>query len=127
MGEGVGHHSQGDLGGGLGPQEKQGAIAGEGERRGTIGISLPAHTWTLRGWGASGTGYGGQAPLARAPGDQAPLVWSTGWPDTSWAKGSGRCLSTKQHLLRDLQVARTNHSSHLRNQRGACPATTRGL
>ena len=33
MGGGVEHHSRGNLGGSLGPQEKQGAIAGEGESR----------------------------------------------------------------------------------------------
>ena len=33
MGWRVEHHSQGKLGGGLGPQEKQDATVGEGERR----------------------------------------------------------------------------------------------
>ena len=33
MGLGAEHHSQGNLEGGLGPQEKQGAIVGEGKRR----------------------------------------------------------------------------------------------
>ena len=42
MGWGVEYHSRGNPGGGLGPQDKQGAIVGEGEsRRWTIiGISL---------------------------------------------------------------------------------------
>ena len=33
----------------------------------------------------------------------------------------------RQYFLHDLQAVGTNHSSHLRNQRGAWPATTRGL
>ena len=31
---------------------------GEEEWQTTIGIAFPAHAWTLRGWGASGTGCG---------------------------------------------------------------------
>ena len=60
MGWGAEHHSQGNPGGGLGLQKKQGAIVGEGERQGVqtdIGISFPAHVWDLRGWDASRAGY----------------------------------------------------------------------
>ena len=60
---------------------------------------------------------GDPAPLVRAVGDGAPLVW---------VKGTGG-LSTTWHLLSDLQAAGKNHSSHLRNQSEAWPATTRGL
>ena len=56
-------------------------------------------------------------PLVQATGGQAPLVW---------AKVS-RGLSMMALLLCDLQVVETNHSSHLRNQKGAWPGITRGL
>ena len=49
------HHSQGSMGGGLNLQEKQGALAGKGERRGSktsIVTSFSAH--------ASCSGYGGR-------------------------------------------------------------------
>ena len=58
MGWGAEHYSPGSMGGGLGPQEKQGAVLGEGKRkRGgtTIGISL--HLQGLSG---------GKTPLAQA-------------------------------------------------------------
>ena len=45
--------------GGLSPQEKQGAIFGEGKRRRgrtTIGISFSVHMWALGPWGASYVG-----------------------------------------------------------------------
>ena len=55
-GWGAEHHSEGSVGGGLGPKEKQGAIVGEGERRrgGTcVEISFSMHVWALRQLGAS--------------------------------------------------------------------------
>ena len=56
-----------------------------------------------------------------------PLVQAVGgWSPPVCIKGSGG-LSTIWHLLCNLQVAGINHSSHLRNQRGAWPTTTRGL
>ena len=60
---------------------------------------------------------GGKRPLSGAMCGQAPLVW---------ASGSGG-LSVTWHLLCELQVVGTNHSSYLRSRRGASPTTTRGL
>ena len=57
---GMEHHSGGNQGKGLGLQESQGTIVGEGKRRRgqtTIGISLCTHTRALRGLGVSGAGY----------------------------------------------------------------------
>ena len=70
---------------------------------------------------------GGKRPLAWATGDWALLVRATGgWAPLVWAKGR-RGLGTTRYLLRDLQVAGTNHSSHLRNQGEVWTVTTRGL
>ena len=70
---------------------------------------------------------GSERPLSQATGDQVLLMWATdGQAPLVWAKGSGG-LSMMQCLLCDLQVAGANHSSHLRKQREAWPATTRDL
>ena len=99
----------------------------EEEARTTIEVSFPAHAQALRGQEASFTGYGWQRPLVWDTGDQASLLWAMGGQaPLVWAKGS-RGLSTMWHLLCELQVEGTNHSSHLRNQREVWPATTRGL
>ena len=69
----------------------------------------------------------GRAPMAQAMAIKRLLAWSMGGQARLvWGKGSRR-LSATRCLLRDLQTMGTNHSSHLRNQRGAGPATTRGL
>ena len=60
MGWGVEGHGRGNWGEGLGPQEKQGAIVGEGERRRggtTTGISLCMSEQEDSGRAASGAGY----------------------------------------------------------------------
>ena len=76
------------------------------------------YAWALRGWGTSGTGYEWQRPLAQATGDQT-IVWATGgWAPLTRAIGSGG-LSLMWCPLGDLQMAGTNHSNHLRNQREA--------
>ena len=70
---------------------------------------------------------GGETPLVQATSDKTPLVWATrGGATPVWPKVGGR-LSMAWHLLHDLQVAGANHSSHLRHQMWALPATTRGL
>ena len=85
------------------------------------------HVQALRGQGASGEAKGGKRALAWAAGDLAPLLWGMGgWVPLMWAKGSWG-VSVTWCLLCDLQVVGINHSSHLRNWRGAWPATTRGL
>ena len=88
-------HRLGNLVGGLGPQEKQGATVGA--------------LWCRL--------QGGEGPLALAMVNQVSLGWAT---------GSGG-LSATGHLLCDLQEADTNHSSHLRHQKGLWPATTGDL
>ena len=90
-----------------GGQEEEGQTA--------IGIYFLAHVQTLRGQAASGAGTTYLDYWAK--GDWAPLVW---------AKGS-RGLSMMQHILHDLQMAGTKHSSHLKNQREVYPASPRGL
>ena len=61
----------------------------------------------------------GRAPLAQAMGGERPLAWAVGdQAPLGWAKGSKE-LSATRHLLRDPQAVGTNHSSHLRNQRGS--------
>ena len=90
-------HCTGNLGGSLGPQEKQGAIVGEGEsRRGrtALGISLRMR------WLSEGEGLWCRPQLQEATcsgyGEIRVLLMS--------AKGSGG-LSVMWCLLRDLQVA----------------------
>lgn len=69
----------------------------------------------------------GGVPLAQAMGGKRPLAQSVGdWAPLCGLKAAGG-LSATQHLLWDLQVAGTSHSSHLRNQRGVWPVTTMGL
>ena len=55
--------------------------------------------------------------LVQATSSQAPLVWAK----------SIRGLSATCCLLRNLQVAGTDHRSHLKGQREAWLATTGGL
>ena len=61
IGWGAELHSQGSLEGGVGPQEKQSTIVGEGERRRLDGNafakSFSAHERPLRGQGDSGSEY----------------------------------------------------------------------
>ena len=60
---------------------------------------------------------GHERPLAQDTEYQVHFVWPMdGWVPLVWAKGSGG-LSTMQHLMHDLQVAGTNHRSHLKNKR----------
>lgn len=128
MGWRVEHHSQGSLGGGLGPQEKQGAITGEGERRrGQCHRNLPVHAWAFRGRGGAPLvqATGGKKTLALAMANGG-LLQATGGQAPPTAKGSGR-LSATWCVLHNLQEEGTNQSSHLRNQREAWPVTTRGL
>ena len=102
-----------------GGSEKEGQTA--------IGISFPVHTQALRGWVPPAKAMDGERPLAWAAGDRALLVWAMGGlAPLVWAKGS-RELIAMWCLLHDLQVAVTNHNSHVRNQRKEWPATTRGL
>ena len=66
MSWGAEHPSRGILGGGLGPQEKQGAIVGEGEGGGA-GLHrnlLRMRAWPLGGWGPSDWALGGEKPFA---------------------------------------------------------------
>ena len=118
------------MGGGLGLQEKQGATAGEGERRRDgppQETPSPCTHGLLEGRVPLEQTMGGKRPLAWATGDWALLVRATGgWAPLVWAKGR-RGLGTTRYLLRDLQVAGTNHSSHLRNQGEVWTVTTRGL
>ena len=122
--------SQGNLGGGLGPQEKQGSIVGEGERRRDRLPQeyLSLHTSRLSEGGAPLVlATHGKVPLVGATGNRAPLMQAMGGQaPLVWAKDSGG-LSARQHLLHDLQAVGANHSSHLRHQRWAWPVTTRGL
>ena len=82
---------------------------------------------------APGLSEGGAA-LAQAmamrsffTGDWVLLVQATGgWAPLVWAEGMRR-LKVTWCLLYNLQVARTDHGSHLRGQREACLATTGGL
>ena len=79
------------------------------------------HTQTLRGWGASGAGYGWQSTTCSGygrPGTSMPAMG--GGAPFVWAKGS-RWLSMMWCLLSYLEVAGTNHSSHLKHQRVAWP------
>ena len=65
-------------------------------------------------------------PLARAMGDRATLVWTTdGWAPLVWVKAS-MVLSVMQCLWCDIQMVGGNHNSHLRHQRWAFSANTRG-
>ena len=60
-------HSQGNVGGGLVPQEEQGAIFGVGKRRRgqtAIGILFSVHIQALGHWGASCVGYVWQGQTA---------------------------------------------------------------
>ena len=70
---------------------------------------------------------GGEKIRVWAMEEQVLLVWAMGGrAPLEWAKGIGG-LSAMWCLLHDLQTVGTNDSSHLRNQRGAWPTTTRGL
>lgn len=56
MGWGMESHSNASVEGGMGPQEKQDVIFGEGERRRgrtDIGTSFSLHMWALEWWGPS--------------------------------------------------------------------------
>ena len=65
-GWGAGRHSHGNLGGDLGPQEKQGTLVGEGKP--------PQEYLFLRMCRLSE----GRVPLAQAMGGKVPLAWATG-------------------------------------------------
>ena len=88
-GWGVKHHGRQNPGGGLDPQEKQGTIVGEGERRrGRQPQKSPClHTIEISLRGTSGSGYGWREAtssgyrrwaLMWALGSQAPLVCAKG-------------------------------------------------
>ena len=130
MGWGVEGHSWENLGGGLGPQEKQGTTVGEGKGRrwATIGISSHADIHTLRGRGASGTGYWWWC--ATSLGHRRQYIWCGLWVagHLFWRLSAGEgVLSTTWHLLNDLKAVGANHSSHLRRQSREQLATGRGL
>ena len=58
-------------GGGLGPQEKQGSIAGEGKKR------RGGRPWKYLSLHMLGLKEGG-APLTQTTGGEAPLAWAMG-------------------------------------------------
>ena len=101
---GAENQRRGNLGRGLGSQEKQGATAGDGDKRrgGTaIGISFSEHVQVLRQQGVFWQGL-------QEVGHLLGGLWVAGG------------------LLHDLQAAGENHHSHLRLQRWAWPAIIRG-
>ena len=99
------HHSQGNLGGGLGPQEKQGATVGW-ERGGGADHQrnkFSSMSGLLEGRASLAQAMGGETPLARAMGNRAPLVWAmVGQEPLRWAKGTTG-LSVMWCLLHGLQ------------------------
>ena len=98
------------------------------EEEGQTAIAISLHTRRLsEGRVPLAQAMGGKRTIAQATGDQVLPVQAThGQAPLVWGKGSGG-LNVMQCLLHDLQAVGTNHSSHLRNQRKAWPATTRGL
>ena len=79
IGWGVEHHGRGNLGGHLGPQEKQGTIVGRARAGGEERLrKLPVHLPRLSEGGVLTQAMGGQKPHALATGDWALLVWATG-------------------------------------------------
>ena len=104
MGWGVEYHGRGNLGGGLGPQEKQGTIVGVGERRG-VDHCRNLHEYACLfsdGRVALVKATGGEKPSAWAMGDWALLVKAVGCQaPLVWAGGSGK-LSVTWCLLCDL-------------------------
>ena len=86
MGWWVEHHSWGSLGRGLGPQEKQGTITGEHQRRRgetAIGISFLEHVRALRRRDTSCTNYRRQEKTGAAISDSRgghglPPLWVSG-------------------------------------------------
>ena len=72
LGSGAEHHSQGNPGGGLDPQDKQGAIVGEGERRKG---GPPQEYLSLHMLGLSGS----KTPLVWAKGGRVPPAWATSY------------------------------------------------
>ena len=96
--------SQGNLGGVLGLQEKQGATVGEAERR-RGGQPQESHSLCMHRSSeceeALVQATAGERPLPQSMGNWAPLAWST--------------------------VAEKNQSSHLRNQIEVWFTTTKAL
>ena len=86
-------HSRGKPGGGLGPQNKQGTIFGEGKRRKgrpSIGIYFPHMYGISEGGGSLVQATDGKVPLAQAMGDRSPPVWaSCGQAPLAWARAVG--------------------------------------
>ena len=84
-GQGVESHSHGSMGGGMGPQEKQGAIVRKGERRmgrSTIRVSIPVYPQALRQeQGGYCMGHGPQALGANLHRHLRLQIWS--WPATT--------------------------------------------
>ena len=83
MGRGVEHHSQGNQGGSLGPQESKAPLLGRprGGGQTAIGFSFAAHAQKFSE---------GEVPLAQATGDWAPLVQAMGDQEPlGWAKRIG--------------------------------------
>ena len=113
---------QREPGEGLGRQEQQGAIAGEGQRRrGGAPQASPR-----RRAGSQRAGLLQRRLPALASGDWVLIVWAAGGQALLvWAGDSGG-LSAMWCLLGDLQAAGTDCGGLLRGQRGAWPATTVG-
>ena len=90
--------------------------------------NLPMNAHRLsEGGEAFAQATGGEKPLAQATGDWVLLVQAAGgWVPFVWA-GKNRGLSAIWCLLCDLQVAGTDCSSPLRDQREAWPVTIGGL
>ena len=118
MGWRVECHSQGNPGGGLGPQEKQGTIVGEGKwsRDRLPQKYLSLHMCVL----SEGRAVGSKACLLHRLQATGPS-----WVGYGWWHLLHR-LSMTGHLLHGLQVEGANHRSHLKLQRWAWLTTTRG-
>lgn len=130
MGWGVGHHSRGNPGGGLGLQVKQGAIVGEGKKRRR---GLPQETPCAcacrlsEGRAPLVQTMGGKKTLAQAMGDWVLLVQDIGGRAPPVCDKGSRGLSAMWCFLHDLQVARMDVGGHLGGHRVAWPATTEDL
>ena len=108
MGWGEERHSGWNPGGDLGPEEKQGATVGEGERRRMDHYRniIPCVWLGLSEGGVPlAQSMDGEVPLEWATGDGSPLAQAMdGQAPLAWAKGSSG-LNTTWHLLHGLQAA----------------------
>ena len=121
-GWGVERHSREILGEGLGWQEKQGAIVGEGKRRrGGLPQQFPCTRKSSLRLSEGGAplvqAMGGEKPFAQATGAQVLLTQAkSGQVTLVWAEGSGGgsgVLSVMWCLSCDLQAAGTDRGGHL--------------